>query len=75
MPSNSALTSAEAKNASTRAWPRIALAAIAVAVGNALVFIRISRIAPPLYGGDEIAYWHGARYLFAGLDCFAGDPK
>lgn len=44
-----------------------ALPVISVLVGHALILVRAANVAAPLYGGDEIAYWHNARALFAGV--------
>src|SRR3954462_2403712 len=51
--------------------PRWALAAISVLTGHALILVRAANVAAPLYGGDEIAYWHNARALSAGIKAVA----
>src|SRR4051794_3117626 len=49
-------------------FPLVALAAPAITLGHALILIRVANIAAPLYASDEMAYWHSARALFAGVD-------
>src|SRR4051794_8132445 len=37
-------------------------------MGNALILTRAANVASPLYGSDEIGYWHRARAIAAGVD-------
>jgi hypothetical protein len=71
MQSKFALTSFTMRPASALRSPHIALAAIAAAIGNALILIRAAMVASPLYTSDEVVYWHRARALFAEVDAAA----
>jgi len=52
-------------------WPRWSLAAISALIGHTLILVRAANVSAPLYGGDEIAYWHNARALSAGIKAVA----
>jgi hypothetical protein len=76
MPSNSAYRlRMNARLRSARmSLPGWLLALAALVAGHALILARAANIAAPLYGSDEIAYWHNARSLFAGVDRTAFNP-
>src|ERR1043165_2934336 len=74
MLTNLALIPVEPLRPSALRLPLAALAAIIAPIGNALILIRTANVAAPLYGSDEIAYWHSARALFTGVDRSTFNP-
>src|SRR5690349_6293363 len=64
----SASVTSDSPGARTMWAPGTVLALVSTVVGHALILLRSAKIAAPLYGSDEISYWHSARALYAGVD-------